>query len=64
MRPQMYKNIITGHTVVCSNPRDIRLIEGVEYLVVTQPGHYNNRSFMIRRDSLSKIEKTIDNKLI
>ena len=56
MKPQHYKNIINGTTVVCANPKDIKIIEGVEYLVVTQPGHYNNRSFMIRRDSLTKIE--------
>ena len=64
MKPKEYRNIITGAQVVCSNPSDVKIIEGVEYLVVTQPGHYNNRSFMIRRDSLKPVEKNIDNKRI
>lgn len=64
MKPVQFRNMINGHTVICANPGDVKIIEGVEYLTVTQPGHYNNRSFMIRRDSLRRIEKTIDNKLI
>jgi len=56
--------MITGEIVICSNPSDVRIIEGVEYLVVTQPGSYNNRSFMIRRDSLKRIEKVVDNRSI
>lgn len=64
MKSQSYKNMITGEIVICSNPSDVRIIEGVEYLVVTQPGSYNNRSFMIRRDSLKRIEKVVDNRSI
>lgn len=64
MKPKEYRNIITGARVVCVNPSDVRIIEGVEYLVVTQPGHYNNRSFLIRKDSLKQVEKSIDNKQI
>ena len=61
MKPQTYKNIITGQTVVCANPRDVRVIEGIEYLVVVQPGHYNNRNFMMRRESLKKVESAKTN---
>ncbi len=64
MKPKQYRNIITGDQVVCNNPSDIRIIEGVEYLVVTQPGHHNNRSFMLRKDILRAVEKSIDNKQI
>jgi hypothetical protein len=60
VKSKEYRNIITDARVVCINPRDIRLIEGVEYLVVTQPGHYNNRSFMIRKDSLRLVEKPVN----
>lgn len=60
MKPREYRNIITGARVVCPNPKDIRIIEGVEYLIVTQPGHHNNRSFMLRKDSLKPVEKTVD----
>jgi len=64
MKPKVYKNIFNGNIVECADPRDIRNIDGVEYLVVKQPGHYNNRSFMIRKDSLKQVEKSIDNKQI
>lgn len=64
MKPVQFRNMINGHTVICANTADVKIIEGVEYLTVTQPGHYNNRSFMIRRDSLRRIEKTIDSKPI
>jgi len=64
MKPTEFRNMINGHRVVCANPSDIKIIEGVEYLTVTQPGHYNNRSFMIRRDSLRRVEKVVDNKPI
>lgn len=60
MKPQMFTNMFTGQTVICTDPRDIRTIDGIEYLVVTRPGDYQNRSFMIRKDSLRRIEKTID----
>jgi len=57
VKPKEYRNIITGALVVCTNPSNIRIIEGVEYLVVTQPGHYRNRNFMIRKDSLKPVVK-------
>ena len=57
MRPQIFRNMINNEILECQDPKDVRIIEGVEYLVVTQSGHHNNRSFMIRRDSLRKIEK-------
>lgn len=62
MKPQVFKNIINGNLVECANPKDIRSIDGVEYLVVKQPGYYNNRSFMLRRDSLRLVEKPVDKK--
>jgi hypothetical protein len=61
MKSQTYKNIITGQIVICENSREIKTIDGVEYLTVTRPGDYQNRSFMIRRDSLKKIEKEKSN---
>ena len=61
MKSQTYKNIITGQIVICENSREIKIIDGVEYLTVTRPGDYQNRSFMIRRDSLKKIEKEKSN---
>lgn len=60
MQPKLFTNLITGQTLACANTRDIRTIDGVEYLVVTRPNDYQNRSFMIRRDSLKPIEKNTD----
>ena len=40
--------------VICENTRDIRVIDGVEYLTVRRPD--SPRTFLMRRDSLKKLD--------
>ena len=60
VQPKLFTNLITGQILACADTKDIRTIDGVEYLVVTRPNDYQHRSFMIRRDSVKPIEKTIN----
>ena len=40
--------------VICENTRDVRVIDGVEYLTVHRED--NPRPFLMRRDSLKKLD--------
>ena len=55
MKPTLFENLFPKEVVICDNPKDIQAIDGVEYLLVHR--EYNQRKFLIRRDSLKKIDK-------
>ena len=41
--------------VICDNTRDVRVIDGIEYLTVHREN--NPRHFLMRKDSLKKVDK-------
>lgn len=55
-----FENIYTKDQVVCQNPNEIKIIDGVEYLTV-----YNTtptRMFLMRKDSLRPIKQKFNKK--
>ena len=58
MKSVSFKVLRSGETVVCNDVRDIRTIDGVDYLQVHRIGQ--DRTFLMRKDALAKIK--IDNK--
>ena len=54
MKSVNFKNRMNGERVVCDNIRDVKVIDGVEYLVVHKQG--NDRQFLMRREALEKIK--------
>ena len=55
MKEIMFENIFNHDRFACANPRDIEIIEGVQYLRVHLPS--NNRMMLMRKDALKKVEK-------
>lgn len=53
MKSMLFVNERNGERVVCDNIRDVRVIEGVDYLVVHK--EENPRPFMMRKDALKKV---------
>lgn len=53
MKSMLFVNERNGDRVVCDNIRDVRVIEGVDYLVVHK--EENPRLFMMRKDALKKV---------
>ena len=54
MKPVMFKNRMNSDEVVCEDTRKVEVIDGVEYLVVHKVN--NQRSFLMRKDALEKIQ--------
>jgi hypothetical protein len=54
MKAVTMKNRFNNERVVCDDVRDVRLIEGIEYLVVRRQENIN-RTFLMRKDALQKV---------
>jgi len=54
MKAVTMRNQFNNERVVCDDVRDIRLIEGIEYLVVRRQENIN-RTFLMRKDALQKV---------
>ena len=54
MKPVMFKNRMNSDEVVCEDTCKVEVIDGVEYLVVHKVN--NQRSFLMRKDALEKIQ--------
>lgn len=52
----MLENIVTKEQFVCPDTRDLRVIEGVEYLPVQRLGQL--RTVLMRKDALQPVKKT------
>lgn len=52
MKPILFKNIVNGETVICTDIHYKKLIDGVEYLMVQKPG--TTRQYLMRKDALIK----------
>jgi hypothetical protein len=57
MRPTVYENPRNHERVVCPDVRDVRVIDGVEYLSVHRQGEM--RTFLIRRDAVRRVDTKI-----
>ena len=53
MKPITFRNRLNNEQVVCQDTRDVKFIDGVEYLVVHKPN--SARTFMMRRDALERV---------
>jgi hypothetical protein len=58
MKPVTFKNIMNGEEFVCDDVKAVQFIDGVEYLIVHRAE--NNRSFLIKKDALKKVDKAKD----
>ena len=57
MKSTHFENIVNKERFVCSDPTDVRVIDGIEYLRVLRES--NRRECLVRRDSLRKVAKTV-----
>ena len=55
MKSVNFKNRMNGERVVCDNIRDVKVIDGVEYLTVRKVE--NNRQFLMRKEALEKVKE-------
>jgi hypothetical protein len=54
MKSVNFKNRMNGERVVCDNIREVKVIDGVEYLMVHKQD--SNRQFLMRREALEKVK--------
>jgi len=52
MTAVVYKNPMNNESVICEDPRNVKLIDGEEYLLVHRP--QNSREFFMRKQALVK----------
>jgi len=55
MKPVTFIVERSKERVICENTRDVRVIDGIEYLTVHREN--NPRPFLMRRDSLKKVDQ-------
>ena len=53
MKSMTFVNERNGEQVVCDDVRDVRVIDGIDYLVVHKQD--NPSPFMMRKDALKKV---------
>ncbi len=56
MKQVFFENIMNKEKFYCTNTKDIRVIDGVEYLRVFRYG--TQRDILIKKDSLKKIPES------
>lgn len=54
MKTIYFENIYNKEKFYCSNPKDIRLIDGIEYIRVFKQG--TQRDVLVKKDSLKKVQ--------
>lgn len=54
MKSMTFENRFNRDRFECDNVRDVKVIDGVEYLKVRKPN--TQRSFLIRKDTLEKVK--------
>jgi hypothetical protein len=57
MKSITFKNKFNGEKVVCKDVKDIRVIDGVEYLLVSRA--IRDREFLMRKEALEKVKEKI-----
>jgi hypothetical protein len=58
MKSAYFENLVNKERFVCPDLKDIRLIDGIEYIRVLRED--GRRECLVRRDSLKKVAKTVN----
>jgi hypothetical protein len=54
MKTVTFRNRFNGETVVCKDLKEVQLIDGIEYILVSKT--VQDRKFLMRKDALEKIK--------
>ncbi len=54
MKAITFKNRFNGEQVVCNNVKEVQVIDGIEYLLVSKT--VQDRKFLMRKDALEKVK--------
>jgi hypothetical protein len=54
MKAITFRNKFNGEQVVCKDVKDIHVIDGIEYLLVSKT--IQDRKFLMRKDALEKVK--------
>lgn len=54
MKAITFKNRFNGEKVVCKDVKEVQVIDGVEYLLVSKT--VQDRKFLMRKDALEKVK--------
>jgi hypothetical protein len=54
MKAITFKNRINGERVVCKDLKDVQIIDGIEYLLVSRT--IQDRKFLMRKDALERVK--------
>jgi hypothetical protein len=57
MKTVTFKNKFNGERVVCKDTKEVQVIEGIEYLLVSKT--IQDRKFLMRKDALEKVKDTV-----
>ena len=57
MKTITFKNRFNNEQVVCKDVKDIYVIDGIEYLLVSKT--IQDRKFLMRKDALEKIKASV-----
>ena len=57
MKTITFKNRFNGERVVCKDVKDIHVIDGIEYLLVSRT--IQDRKFLMRKDALEKVKDKV-----
>lgn len=56
-KPRLLENIVNKEQFVCPDPRDLHVIEGVEYIPVQRVGQ--TRVMLMRKDALRPVKSQV-----
>ena len=56
MKAITFKNRFNGERVVCKDLREVQVIDGIEYLLVSKT--IQDRKFLMRKDALERVKDT------
>ena len=54
MKAITFKNRFNGEQVVCKDVKEVQVIDGIEYLLVSKT--VQDRKFLMRKDALEKVK--------
>ena len=54
MKAITFKNRFNGERVVCKDVKDVHVIDGIEYLLVSRT--IQDRKFLMRKDALERVK--------
>ena len=57
MKAITFKNRFNGERVVCKDVKDVHVIDGIEYLLVSKT--IQDRKFLMRKDALEKVNASV-----